>query len=282
MINVLVTGGNGQLGRCIKDLESQYGDLNLIYRSSLQLDICDLNQVNKFFQDNTQIHYCVTYAAVDYAEEYCKKAYNTNFLGVKNLASICEFYNIVLIHVSTDFVFDGKSEAPYRGDCCTKLISVYGDSKLGRENEIRKRIKPYFIIRTSRLYSEHGSNFLETMLKLSKKKNEISIVCDQIGTPTYAGDLVKVIMDIIRTKSQNYGSYDYSNLGELSWFNFSKTIFEECNITIELNKIETKDYSTFAKRPKYSVLDKSEIKNIFRIENPHWRDSLKRALIKFK
>jgi len=281
MIKVLVTGGNGQLATCIKDVENQHADLNVIYTDYLELDISDLNQVISFFKTNKDINYCVNcaaYTAVDQAEKDKEKAFEINTLGAKNLALACLQNNVVLIHISTDFVFDGEKQEPYIETDKTDPISVYGDTKLKGEIEIKNLLEKYFIIRTSWLYSEHGNNFMKTMLRLSKEKQQLSIVSDQIGTPTYAGDLSQVIFHIIKTESQNYGLYNYSNLGALSWFDFAKAIFEESKIEIQLIPIKTIDYPTLAKRPMYSVLDKSKINKVLDIEITYWEDSLKIAL----
>lgn len=278
-MNVLVTGGNGQLGNCIKDLDD--GSLNIIYTDYQELDIYDLNQVKLFFRTHSKIDYCINcaaYTAVDNAEKDEEKAYEINTLGAKNLALACEENNAALIHISTDFVFDGKKQIPYTETDEAHPVSVYGETKLKGEIEIGQILQKYFIIRTSWLYSEHGNNFMKTMIRLSKDKDSLSIVSDQYGTPTYAGDLAKVIIHIIDIKSKDYGLYHYSNLGEISWFDFATAIFEESKIDIKLIPISTKAYPTPAKRPMYSVLDKSKTKKTFNIEIPYWRDSLKKAL----
>ena len=283
MINILVTGSNGQLGNCIKDIESKYANLNIVYTDYLELDICDLNQVKSFFQANNQIHYCINcaaYTAVDNAEIDYDKAFEINTLGAKNLALSCELNNAVLIHISTDFVFDGNKEKPYVETDIPNPISVYGDTKWKGEIEIQNIIKNHFIVRTSWLYSEHGSNFVKTMLRLSNERTTISVVNDQIGTPTYAGDLAEVIMHIIYTKSENFGVFHFSNSGEISWFDFAKAIFDEKGIKIDIKPIRTEDYPTPAKRPKFSVMDKSKINEVLKVEIYNWRKSLKKVLNK--
>ena len=285
MITILVTGGNGQLATCIKDLEKKHDDLNVIYTDYLELDICDLNQVQDFFKANKQINYCINcaaYTAVDHAESDQEKAYQINAIGAKNLAIACNSNSTILIHISTDFIFDGNKNEPYSETDFANPISVYGASKLQGEIEIQEILQKHFILRTSWLYSEHGNNFLKTMLRLAKEKEVLNIVGDQIGTPTYAGDLAEVIYKIITTKCTDFGLYHYSNEGTASWHDFAKTIFNIKGINIKTNSIETIDYPTPAKRPKFSVLDKSKIKNILKIEIPNWRDSLKKCLIKVK
>tara|TARA_R110002033_G_scaffold98637_1_gene146979 strand:- start:13201 stop:14058 length:858 start_codon:yes stop_codon:yes gene_type:complete len=283
MINVLVTGSNGQLASCIKDVERKYDNLNFIYTDYLELDICDLNQVQGFFKKNTQIHYCINcaaYTAVDNAETEADRAFEINAIGAKNLAVACKEYGIILIHISTDFVFDGKKTEPYTETDSTNPISVYGLSKLQGEVEISQALQEYFIIRTSWLYSEHGNNFMKTMLKLAETRDKINVVSDQVGTPTYAGDLAEAIVFLIHKKSKKYGIYHYSNRGEISWFEFAKAIFEEINSDIILTPIKTIDYKTLAKRPRYSVLNKSKTNKTFNIEIPTWRESLKKAILK--
>ena len=208
MINVLVTGSNGQLASCIKDCAKQYKELHFIYTDYQELDICNLKQVDKFFTTNQKIDYCINcaaYTAVDKAESDVEKAFEINAKGAKNLALVCDEQGAVLIHVSTDFVFDGDKTEPYIETDTPKPISVYGASKLKGEVEIQKTLKKHFIIRTSWLYSEHGTNFMKTMLRLAETRDEISVVSDQIGTPTYAGDLADVILKIISSKITNFG-----------------------------------------------------------------------------
>jgi dTDP-4-dehydrorhamnose reductase len=283
MIKVLVTGGNGQLASCIKDVERKYDNLNFIYTDYLELNICDLNQVKVFLKTHTQIDYCINcaaYTAVDNAETEADKAFEINAIGAKNLAIACKEYGVVLIHVSTDFVFDGKKTEPYTETDSTNPISVYGLSKLQGEVEISKVLQEYFIIRTSWLYSEYGNNFMKTMLKLAETRDKINVVSDQVGTPTYAGDLAETIVYLIYKKSKKYGIYHYSNWGEISWYEFAKAIFEEINSDINLTPIKTVNYKTLAKRPMYSVLDKTKTKETFKINIPNWRESLKKTMLK--
>ena len=277
MMNVLVTGSNGQLASCIKDLAKQYDGLNFIYTDYKELDICDLNQVNTFFKSNKKIDYCINcaaYTAVDKAESDVEKAFEINANGAKNLAIACREFDAILIQVSTDFVFDGEKKEPYTETDVAKPISVYGASKLQGEIEIKQTLETYFILRTSWLYSEHGANFMKTMLRLAETRDEISVVSDQIGTPTYAGDLADVILKIISSKNTNFGLYHYSNEGVASWYDFAKTIFEASNLKIKLNPIKTSAYPTPAKRPVYSVMDKTKIKSVLKTETLSWQDRL--------
>ena len=183
-------------------------------------------------------------------------------------------FDAILIQVSTDFVFDGEKNEPYTETDVAKPISVYGASKLQGEIEIKQILETYFILRTSWLYSEHGANFMKTMLRLAETRDEISVVSDQIGTPTYAGDLADVILKIISSKNTNFGLYHYSNEGVASWYEFAKAIFEASNIEIKLNPIKTSAYPTPAKRPVYSVMDKTKIKSVLKTETLSWQDRL--------
>ena len=282
MINILVTGGNGQLASCIKDVESKYLNLNFIFVSSAQLNITDFNALELFFH-NQKIDYCINcaaYTAVDKAESDQENAENVNILGSKNLATNCAKNNITLIQISTDFVFDGKKSIAYTEGDTTNPTCVYGATKLEGEYQVVKNLKQHFILRTSWLYSENGNNFMKTMIKLSQDREFLSIVADQIGTPTYATDLAEAIIKIIRTNSKKYGIYNYSNEGVASWYDFAKAIFEETRVNIKVFPIKSQAYPTPAKRPHFSVLDKAKIKNNLQIEIPHWRVSLRKAIAK--
>lgn len=281
MMNVLVTGSKGQLASCIKDIDKQYKDLNFIYTDYQELDICDLKQVDSFFKSNQKIDYCINcaaYTAVDKAETETDKAFEINAKGAKNLAIVCNEFDAILIQVSTDFVFDGEKNEPYTETDVAKPISIYGASKLKGEVETQKILKEHFIIRTSWLYSEHGNNFMKTMLRLAETHDEISVVSDQIGTPTYAGDLAQVILKIINSNNKSFGLYHYSNEGVASWYDFAKAIFEESNIEIKINPIKTDAYPTPAKRPFFSVMDKAKIKSDLNIKTPHWRESINNSI----
>jgi dTDP-4-dehydrorhamnose reductase len=281
MMNVLVTGSNGQLASCIKDHAKQYDGLNFIYTDYEELDICNLNDLEEFFKTNQKIDYCINcaaYTAVDKAESEVEKAFEINATGPKNLAQVCSEFDTILIQVSTDFVFDGEKTEPYVETDVANPISVYGASKLQGEVEIKKIFKKHFIIRTSWLYSEHGNNFMKTMLRLAETRDEISVVSDQIGTPTYAGDLAEVILKIVRSKNTNFGLYHYSNDGVASWYDFAEAIFKASNTEIRLNAIKTEAYPTPAKRPVYSVMDKTKIKSVLKMKTLDWQDSLKKAI----
>jgi len=283
MINILVTGGNGQLAKCIKDLENTDGNLKFIYTDYQELDISNIEAVETFFKNN-QVDYCINcaaYTAVDLAENDQENAIKINELGVKNLAIECQKNNSTLIHISTDFVFNGKQTSFYKEEDTPDPISVYGATKLQGEVQLQNHLTKYFILRTSWLYSEHGNNFMKTMIRLSKEKNQLSVVTDQIGTPTYATDLASVIMKLISNNTNQYGIYHYSNEGVASWYDFAKAIFEEIGSKIKLVPIKSIEYPTPAQRPQFSVLDKSKIKSTLQIEIPYWRDSLRKAILNY-
>lgn len=281
MINILVTGGNGQLASSINDLECHYENLHFVYTDYLEMDITKKEDIITFFNEYSKFDYCINcaaYTAVDKAESEEDLANKINAIGAKNLAEVCLTNKTILIHVSTDFVFEGSKPKAYTETDETKPISVYGDTKLKGEEYIIKSNPNHFILRTSWLYSEHGNNFMKTMLKLAKDREVLNIVGDQIGTPTYATDLASVICKIITTKSTNFGLYHYSNEGVASWYDFAKAIFDISGVNVKTNSIPTEAYPMPAKRPIFSVLDKTKIKTQLNLDIPYWRDSLKKAI----
>ncbi|WP_417291558.1 dTDP-4-dehydrorhamnose reductase [Corallibacter sp.] len=279
-LNVLITGSNGQLATCIKDLEKQHPNLSFIYTNSSQLDLTNQEAINSFFETN-KIDWCINcaaYTAVDKAETDTENAFKVNEQGPKHLALVCDKHNAKLIHVSTDFVFDGSKSSPYNEEDQTKPLGVYGASKLQGELAIKDVMNAFFIVRTSWLYSEHGNNFMKTMLRLAKTNKELNIVADQVGTPTYAKDLAGALLSIITSNSNKYGVYHYSNEGVTSWYDFAKAIFDISEIEIKVNPIPSNEFPTPAKRPSYSVLDKQKIKENLNIETLYWRERLKKAI----
>ncbi len=278
MNNVLVTGVKGQLGSEIKNLIGNYPIFNFHLTDINKLDITNPECVKEFI-NNHKINYiinCAAYTAVDLAENEEKLAFNINHKAVESLARIAKSKKIKLIHISTDYVFDGKSIRPYNEDDIPNPKSVYGFSKLAGEQAI-KSVNPInsIIIRTSWVYSRFGNNFVKTMLKLSKSNSEIKVVSDQIGTPTNAFDLAKVILDILpKIKNNNVQIFHFSNNGQCSWLEFADLIFKLKNIKLKLIPIKTDEYPTIAKRPSYSVLDKTLIKNTFNLKIPNWEESL--------
>jgi len=276
MIKILVTGGNGQLAQCLKDVVINENELNVDFQDLPTLDITNKQQLESYFSKN-ELGYCINcaaYTAVDLAEEQSDLAYAVNAEGPKNLAEVCKKYQVKLLHISTDFVFDGQKRTPYLETDAPNPLGVYGASKWQGEHYIQEVMEDYFIIRTSWLYSEYGNNFMKTMLRLSETRDEISVVSDQIGAPTYAGDLAEVLIKIILSSSTNYGVYHYSNSGAISWYDFAVEIFKQFGKKIEVKPIKTKDYPTAVKRPEYSVLDTTKIKNNFDCTIKDWQVSL--------
>lgn len=274
---VLVTGANGQLGQSLQFISKHYSDIQFHFYSSSELDITNKNNIKETFS-LIKPDFCINaaaYTAVDKAETETEKASLVNVIGAKNMAQICNEFYATLIHVSTDFVFDGIKETPYTEEDTTNPQGVYGKTKREGEMEIIKNLKHYFIVRTSWLYSSFGNNFMKTMLKLSKERDKLNVVNDQIGTPTHAIDLAQALVKIILSGSKNYGIYHFSNEGNTSWYGFAKEIFNINNTIIDLKPIPTSEFPTPAVRPKYSVLDKSKIKAEFHISIKEWADSLK-------
>lgn len=279
---VLVTGSNGQLGQSLQFIAPNYPNINFIFCSSSELDITNLEKCHSIFS-KIKPNYCINtaaYTAVDKAESEPEKAHLINVVGVKNLAEVCKKHNTVLLHVSTDFVFDGNASKPYTENDFTNPTGVYGQTKLDGEKAIQEIWSKHFIIRTSWVYSQFGNNFMKTMLRLASERDSVSVVNDQIGTPTNAVDLAEVLVNIILADNRqpitdNFGIYNFSNEGECSWYDFAKKIFKVNNINIDLKPIPTTSFPTPAKRPKYSVMDKSKIKSIFIIVIKSWEERLK-------
>lgn len=276
MTTVLVTGADGQLGQCIQNITHQFPSLDFLFADRNTLDITVANDVLDFFETNA-IDWCINCAAytfVDKAETEIEKARIVNVVGTQNLAKACKVYDVKLIHISTDFVFDGKKNVAYTENEATDPLNIYGRTKLQGELEISSILKQHYILRTSWLYSEFGHNFMLTILRLSKENKELKIVDDQIGRPTYAGDLAKFIMQLIVTDTSEYGIYNYCNEGIASWYDFAKAIVEISKINIKVAPISSDVFPTRAKRPTFSVLDNTKAKEVFNSKLVYWRDSL--------
>ena len=257
-------------------------NLEFIFCNSKELNITDSNNVETIF-DKYKPTFCINtaaYTAVDKAESELEKAHLINVVGPKNLATTCNRYNATLLHISTDFVFDGTKKSPYSEVDIPNPTGVYGQTKLEGEKAIQEICAKHYIVRTSWVYSQFGNNFLKTMLRLASEKDSLSVVNDQIGTPTNAVDLAAALIAIIQNSMQypannNYGIYNFSNEGQCSWYDFAQKIFEVNNVSINLQAIPTTSFPTPAKRPAYSVLDKSKIKEVFALEINDWKNSLK-------
>lgn len=274
---LLVTGANGQLGQELKKLL----DLNnTIFVSKEQLDITNEKKLSNFFAINkvdTVIN-CAAYTNVDKAEEDIDNCNKINIDGIENLAKLSVEYNFLLIHISTDYVYDGKNYIPYNELDAVKPLSIYGKSKLQGEGQLFKYSNRAIVIRTSWLYSEFNKNFFKTILNLSNSKQDIAIISDQIGTPTYAYDLAIAIVEIISKINSKYYDekevYHFSNEGVASWYDFAYEIVKISKNNCKVKPIKTSEYKTLATRPQYTVLDKSKIKNDFNLEIRHWKDAL--------
>ncbi len=282
---VLVTGANGQLGQALQSIANKFLDIKFVFCDSNTLDITKKGNMEQIFAKYSP-NFCINaaaYTAVDKAESEPEKAYLINVEGVKNLAEVCKNSHTKLLHISTDFVFDGTKNTPYAEKDFPNPTGVYGNTKLKGEQVIEEILEEHFIIRTSWVYSEYGHNFMKTMLRLAFENDSLSVVNDQIGTPTHAVDLAKIIIKIITVTRlvppsgarELYGIYHFSNEGQCSWYDFAKKIFELNHVTIDLKPIPTASFPTPAKRPSYSVLDKTKIKSTFELTINPWEESLK-------
>ena len=280
-MNILVTGSNGQLGSEIKDIAVNYKDFSFFFMDLPALDICNNNQLDVFFIEN-KIHTvinCAAYTAVDKAEVDAEIAKKVNSEGVLNLVNAIGKVNGKLIHISTDYVFDGNSFLPYQELDDVNPIGVYGNTKRSGELAVLNAKIDGIVIRTSWLYSAYGNNFVKTMLRLGIEREELGVIFDQVGTPTNASDLAKTCLEILSNKTTEKISakgkiYHFSNEGVASWYDFAIAIMDLGKVDCHVKPIETKDYPTPAKRPHFSVLNKTKIKTDFEIEIPYWRDSL--------
>ena len=296
---VLVTGANGQLGQAIQSISGKYPEIDFVFCSSSELNITNLENCQAVFS-NYQPQFCINaaaYTAVDKAESEPAKAFDINANGAENLAITCKKFNTILIHISTDFVFDAyfsEGIAYYDRELRLPLKSnlgltetdvpfpsgVYGLTKLQGEQAIQANWDKHFIIRTSWVYSQFGNNFMKTMLRLASERDTLSVVTDQIGTPTNAVDLAEVLIKIIQSSNSqlSFGIYNFSNEGQCSWYDFANEIFHQKGIKIDLKPIPTSAYPTPAKRPAYSVLDTTKIKSTFDIKINDWQTSLSACL----
>ncbi len=281
MKKILVVGGNGQLGNCIRKIAPDFElDYEFIFTDSQTLDITNEDQVNTFFYENKP-DFCINasaYTAVDLAEKEKEKAFAVNADGVAHLAQACKDFKTVFIHVSTDYVFDGETNLCYSEDDFTNPIGVYGESKLRGEELALDINRKTIILRTSWLYSEFNKNFVKTMLNLFSQKEELGIVADQFGQPTNANDLAEAIMEIIEAPQKTYGTFHFSNYPETTWFDFAKKIAEFSKSNIKLNQLTTEQYPTPAKRPKRSTMCLDKIEEVYKIEPKHWENSLEECV----
>lgn len=282
MINILVTGSNGQLGSELQRLADDFPEFRFTFTDIAELDLTNEEKVKAWFDANEPdvCLNCAAYTAVDKAEEERELAMLVNKTAVAILAKQCTRLNTLLVHVSTDYVFDGKNFKPYTEEDQTAPISYYGLTKLQGEIAVKDFATRYLIIRTSWLYSAFGNNFVKTMIRLGKERDSLGVVFDQIGTPTYAGDLAKAMLVATEQLSDKEIKevFHYSNEGVISWYDFAVAIMEEAHLSCEVRAIESKDFPTKTNRPFYSVLNKSKIKSQLHIEVPYWRTSLKKMI----
>lgn len=281
-INVLVTGATGQLGSEIQSLASHYLNYTFTFTDRDTLDLSNLCKMEDYFDHRRfdAIINCAAYTAVDKAESESELADAINHRAVSMLAKIAKRDNSTLIHISTDYVYDGKHHRPYVESDPTDPQGVYGRTKQDGENAILQVApKNTLIIRTSWVYSSFGNNFVKTMLRLGRERETLGVIYDQVGTPTYARDLAQAILDILpNVENETPGIFHYSNEGVASWYDFAKAVFDLCGIECTVNPITTDQYPTPAARPHYSLLNKARIKNDFGITLPYWRDSLRECL----
>ncbi len=289
MVKILVTGSDGQLGSEIRRLADRFHDFQFLFTDISELDLTDQAALAQFVgqEKPDYIINCAAYTAVDIAEQDTELAALINTKVPAQLGKQANAIGARVIHISTDYVFDGTSFLPYTENDLVNPESIYGKSKLNGEIALLKEVPSAMVIRTSWLYSSHGKNFVKTMVKLGEDRDELRVVCDQVGTPTYAGDLAEAILTIIsktenRVSTWKPGIYHYSNEGVCSWYDFAKAIHELYGINCLVHPIPSEEYPTPAARPQYSVLNKSKIKRIFGVEIPYWRDSLKKCITELK
>lgn len=278
-MKILVTGANGQLGRSMRKISGDYPHHTFLFTDVPELDITDKRQFGDFARQNAvqAIVNCAAYTAVDKAETEQELAEKINCLGTKVLGETAKELNIPLVHISTDYVFCGEGCHPLKETDPTAPTGVYGSTKLDGEKALESTGCDVAIIRTAWLYSEFGGNFVKTMLRVANERDTLNVVYDQVGSPTYATDLARALMKVLDSGIKGLTIYHFSNEGAVSWYDFAKAIFEESNINIIVNPIESDKYPSPVKRPSYSVLSKDKIKSIG-VDVPYWRDSLKICL----
>lgn len=283
MKHILITGSDGQLGKTFRKISSNYcNNYKFIFSDLLELDITNIESIRTFC--NTEkvdiVINCAAYTAVDKAEEDQENVYLINSIGVSNLSKVCKEVGIFMVHISTDYVFDGTRIDTYEEGANPNPISVYGASKVSGEKEMIRSGVNGIILRTSWLYSEFGNNFVFTILRIARERDRIQIVDDQFGTPTNSCDLAEVILQLLERKDKIKGCeiFHYSNSGSCSWYEFAKRIIEIKEIKCHVEGIKSEAYNTLAKRPKHSVLNKQKIINFLKIDIPEWQESLEKML----
>ncbi|MDR1407302.1 MAG: dTDP-4-dehydrorhamnose reductase [Tannerella sp.] len=281
---ILVTGACGQLGSAIRMSASARRDCVFHFTDVDTLDLCDASQLSDFVARN-DIRYvlnCAAYTAVDKAEEDVERCMRINFDAVRNMGRVAGLHGIKVIHISTDYVFDGRGTKPLREDDATNPQSVYGASKLAGEKALQAVCPDSVIIRTAWLYSEYGHNFFKTMLQLGRERETVRVVSDQTGTPTYAADLAEAMLTVVDSPAFVPGIYHYSNEGICSWYDFAVKIMNRAGLHCRVEPVRTHEYPTRAVRPAYSVLDKDKIRQTYGVKVPDWETGLEKALKRFQ
>ena len=280
MTTILITGSNGQLGNEMQQASTRFPAFNYIYTVVEDLDICDKNALDRYVKVNhvNIIVNCAAYTAVDKAEDDEALCYKINTDAVRNIGEVANENGLKVVHISTDYVFDGTNYLPYTEDQQVCPSSVYGKSKLAGENALFETCNQVVIIRTAWLYSSFGNNFVKTMMKLGIERDSLNVIFDQIGTPTYAADLANTILMVVSHEQFIPGIYHFSDEGVCSWYDFTKSIHRIADITCNVHPIETKDYPVRTPRPYYSVLNKAKIKSTYGIVIPDWEESLVKCI----
>jgi len=279
-MKVLVTGANGQLGRCLQDAAINWPDTEFLFASKEDLDLTNLNDIRSYFESNS-IDHCINTAAytnVEKAESDKDNAFLVNAEAVQNLSKICQEFNTVLWHISTDYVFDGTKGSPYVETDKTNPLNVYGASKLEGERRIASTMDRFYIIRTSWLYSQYGHNFYNSILRFSKERDQLTITTEQTGTPTNANDLAKAILSLMHTSQPMYGIYHFSNDGKGTWYDFAVAIIKAHGLDNRVKVDKTDYYPTFAKRPVYSVMNIEKVTDALGYSIPNWAESLQKLV----
>jgi len=284
MPKILIIGAGGQLGQCLKVVAGRRALEGLFFPAESEANILNAEALQELLnrEKPDYVINCAAYTAVDKAEDEVEQAKAVNETGAANLAKACAESGATLIHISTDFVFEGNEIKLLNEADFAAPINVYGATKLEGEKAVASLLEKQFTIRTSWLYSEYANNFVKTMLKLGAERDELNIIADQVGTPTYAIDLAGTVFDIIQSNSAAYGLYHYSNEGVTSWYDFAKAIFEISQTSVKVNPIPGSAYPTKARRPAFSVMDKTKIKQTFGINISYWRDSLVECIAKIE
>lgn len=276
-MKILVLGASGQLGQCLKKVTAEKNITDISFPDETRGNILDVALLEALFTEEKPEYVinCAAYTAVDKAEDDVDLCRKINKDGALNIAKLCKSFGVTMVHVSTDFVFEGNGHDLLKEDDLAEPVNIYGLTKLEGEQDVISVLPEHFILRTSWLYSEYGNNFVKAMLKFGAERDELNIIADQIGSPTYAIDLAEAILTIIGSGKKAYGVYHYSNEGVTSWYDFAMGIFDLSGTRVKVNPIPTSQYPTRAVRPKFSVMDKTKIKQTFGLTIPYWRESLK-------